>query len=159
MYILKNRKPGEPITLVGHSHGGNVAIEAINYLVTEKLVNPADINLITLNTPDRQEQTLPENSPVDFFSINANGDQIQEIGSNGFDGNGIFPDNFDKQIMFEDQNGGALDFSNHAQSDKNYATFGPMLKQAKRELDASKKPQEYIPPAAQSYQSTPSQPQ
>jgi hypothetical protein len=39
-------------------------------------------------------------------------------------------------------------FSNHAQSDENYKVFGPKLKQAKKELDASKKTQEYIPPAA-----------
>ena len=57
----------------------------------------------------------------------------------------------------EDQNKGALDYSNHAQSDENFAIFGKMLKQAKRELDASKKPQEYVPPAAPSNQTTPNQ--
>jgi RHS repeat-associated protein len=140
LYIIENRKEGEPITIVGHSHGGNIAIEAINFLVTNKLVSASDINLVALNTPDRNEQTLPANSPTNSFSINAHSDMIQELGSNAFDfENGILPDNFDKEIMFEDQNeGGPCDFSNHCPSDENFDEWYPDLTKAKQEHDDSK---------------------
>ena len=44
----------EPITLVGHSHGGNVCIEAINKMLNMKEFDNIKINLLTINTPVRQ---------------------------------------------------------------------------------------------------------
>jgi RHS repeat-associated protein len=138
-YILKNRKPGEPITIVGHSHGGNVAIEAISILVKSG-IDPKSINLVALNTPDRSDQTLPKESPTNSYSINATGDMVQELGSNGWDfTNGIYIDNPDKEIFYEDQNkGGGCDYSNHCPSDENFKAWLPKLKQAIKEMVAPK---------------------
>jgi RHS repeat-associated protein len=136
LHIMANRISGEKITLFAHSHGGNVAIEAIEYLVKHHNYKPEDFNLITLNTPDRDEQTMKSGSKVNFYSINAYGDLLQDIGSNAFDfNNGILPDNPDKQIMYEDQNDGLCSFSNHCPSDENTNKWFPMLEKAKKELD------------------------
>ena len=52
-YISSTRTGTEPITIVGHSHGGNVAIYTAHILITRHQINPKDINLVLLNTPDR----------------------------------------------------------------------------------------------------------
>ncbi|MHA4845765.1 lipase family protein [Flavitalea antarctica] len=57
-YVMANRKKGESITLVGHSHGGNVAIQAsemIRQLTGEK------VNLITIATPAYNKSGDSEN--------------------------------------------------------------------------------------------------
>jgi RHS repeat-associated protein len=46
------------ITLVGHSHGGNVSIEAINMMVELKEFNSVKINLLSINTPVRDDYQL-----------------------------------------------------------------------------------------------------
>ncbi len=56
----KNVDSSEPVTLVGHSHGGNVAIEAINIMVGMPEFKDVDINLITINTPVRNQYQLNE---------------------------------------------------------------------------------------------------
>ncbi|TCJ15009.1 RHS repeat-associated core domain-containing protein, partial [Flaviaesturariibacter flavus] len=53
-YIMANRKEGEDITLIAHSHGGNVAIQAAPML--RAALDKADaadvkINIITVATP------------------------------------------------------------------------------------------------------------
>jgi len=51
MALWMSRNPGQYITLVGYSHGGNVAIRAINYL-TSYGSNPGMVEtLITIGTP------------------------------------------------------------------------------------------------------------
>ena len=62
-HIRKYRKDhsltsSEPITLVGHSHGGNVAIEAANLMVNMEEFNGIKINLLTINTPVRDDYQL-----------------------------------------------------------------------------------------------------
>ena len=52
-HIIKNRDSSEPLTLVGHSHGGNVSIMAANILKKKGI--QVD-NLITINTPAREYQ-------------------------------------------------------------------------------------------------------
>lgn len=47
--------PSEPITLVGHSHGGNVIIEAANKMVNMKEFEGITINLLTICTPVRDD--------------------------------------------------------------------------------------------------------
>lgn len=47
-YIIKNRKDGEEITLIGMSHGGNVAIQAAEMLEEKHGIK---VNIITVNTP------------------------------------------------------------------------------------------------------------
>jgi RHS repeat-associated protein len=79
-YILKNRKPGEPISIVGHSHAGNLAIEAANILVREHNIQANEITIVALNTPMQNEITL-ENKDIRLITINATGDQIQRFAS------------------------------------------------------------------------------
>lgn len=50
-----NISKDEPVTLVGHSHGGNVSIEAINMMADMKEFEGITINLMTINTPVRQD--------------------------------------------------------------------------------------------------------
>ncbi len=63
-FILKNRKDGEGITLVGYSHGGNVAIQAARMLF-EKHIR---VNIVNFNTPAYNGASDPEN-PWDNFGI------------------------------------------------------------------------------------------
>ncbi|MBK7310377.1 MAG: hypothetical protein IPI93_06185, partial [Sphingobacteriaceae bacterium] len=139
-YILQHRVPGEPVTIVGHSHGGNVAIEAVNFLVTNKLIRPSEVNIIAMNTPDRKEQVLEKNSPVKFYTINAIGDVIQNLGSNWDDlKNGPVPNNADKDIFFKDQHdGGGCGYSEHCPSNKNFEVWFPKLEKAKAEVEKPK---------------------
>lgn len=43
------------ITLAGHSHGGNVSIEALNMIVEMEEFNDIELNLLTINTPVRED--------------------------------------------------------------------------------------------------------
>jgi RHS repeat-associated protein len=82
-YVKENRVPGEPITLIGHSHGGNVAIMAMNMLVEDPDFADAEFNLLTMNTPVREYQ-LSETalSKVTHTHIYNNKDRVQSIGGN-----------------------------------------------------------------------------
>ena len=79
-YIMANRKEGEPITLVGQSHGGNVSIMTSNILVKYYKIDPSQINIIALNTPKKVGYSL-ENSEVNLYVVSANKDEIQIEGS------------------------------------------------------------------------------
>lgn len=59
---LSDRKEAssEPITLVGHSHGENVSIEAINLMVENPKFDNIEINLLTINTPVRDDYQLSD---------------------------------------------------------------------------------------------------
>lgn len=48
--ILENHIPGEPITIFGHSHGGNLALETAEILSNNSSLDGVDINVVTLNT-------------------------------------------------------------------------------------------------------------
>ncbi len=48
----------EPLTIVEHSHGGNVGIEAINMMVNMPEFDGIQINLLTINTPVRNDYQL-----------------------------------------------------------------------------------------------------
>ncbi len=83
--ILNDRKdvdPSEPVTLVGHSHGGNVAIEAINIMVDMPEFKDVDINLITINTPVRNQYQLNEDAQkrVDHLNVYDPKDPVQANG-------------------------------------------------------------------------------
>ncbi len=76
--VLAERKPGEPLTIVGHSHGGNVGIMATNILNNMGI----KVNyLITINTPAREYQ-LNENSPTRQINIYNDKDKVQAGGGN-----------------------------------------------------------------------------
>jgi RHS repeat-associated protein len=47
-YVIRNNKPGDDITLIGYSHGGNVALQAAQIIALELNTK---VNLITIATP------------------------------------------------------------------------------------------------------------
>jgi RHS repeat-associated protein len=87
-HIIANRVEGEPITVVGHSHGGNVGIDAVNMLRLE--FPDAEINLITMNTPVRDDYQLSEIFANDdnFTHLNyyINTDLVQIMGGTSLSG-------------------------------------------------------------------------
>jgi surfactin synthase thioesterase subunit len=68
LYVMANRKDGEQISLFGHSHGGNVAIEAANILIKVHGVDASQINIVALNTP-RQSDISLKYSDVNLYSV------------------------------------------------------------------------------------------
>jgi RHS repeat-associated protein len=92
-YAFLNKKAGENITLIGHSHGGNVSIQAApilrNLLDAEGLTD-VKINVVTVATPAEQhvfDKEYPKlwdsNSAIDELIMVFNEfDQIQRKGAN-----------------------------------------------------------------------------
>jgi len=66
-YVIANRVKGEEITLVGHSHGGNVAIQAAK-LIYEK--TGEKVNIITIATPAYNKKGDIENPETQKAYIN-----------------------------------------------------------------------------------------
>jgi RHS repeat-associated protein len=136
-YVMSNRVDNQPITLVGHSHGGNVAIVAANILVAEYHIDPEQINIVALNTPGRPGQELKD-SKVHMVDVSAFGDKVQAA-SHDY----LYPDpsrnNFgvkgaDSYHMYEFQEMGdqGCDYSHHCQDYDNMIIWTDML----RETDA-----------------------
>lgn len=67
--VRKGMNSDEPLTLVGHSHGGNVAIEAINIMIGMPEFKNGDINLITINTPVRNDYQLSKGVKKRVYQI------------------------------------------------------------------------------------------
>jgi len=65
-YIMKKRVNGQLITLVGHSHGGNVAIQAARMLSKKHGIS---VNVVNFNTPAWNGPNDPEN-PLNDSDIN-----------------------------------------------------------------------------------------
>ena len=82
--VRKQRKKGEPITLVGHSHGGNVIIEAVNMMVKMKEFNGVQINILTINTPVRDDYQLSKAAQQRVKHVNVYDpkDPVQVSGGN-----------------------------------------------------------------------------
>ena len=74
----------EPLTIVGHSHGGNVGIEAINMMVNMPEFDGVQINLLTINTPVRNDYQLSEKSlqRVTHINVYDSKDPVQVSGGN-----------------------------------------------------------------------------
>ena len=81
---LVNKDSSEPITLVAHSHGGNVSIEAINMMVEMDEFNGRQINLLTINTPVRSDYQLSEKAQkrVNHVNVYDPKDPVQVRGGN-----------------------------------------------------------------------------
>lgn len=87
-HVLSHLEDGEDITLIGHSHGGNVSIQAVNLIKEglQEIGDDRDVNLITLATPAYTGKDDPENpanadldSHIHFYS---SVDEVQVSGSN-----------------------------------------------------------------------------
>ena len=70
------------ITLVGHSHGGNVAIEALNLMTEMKEFDEINFNLLTINTPVRSDYQLTEKALDRLNHVNVY-DELDFVQSNG----------------------------------------------------------------------------
>ena len=81
---LGNYDSSEPITLVGHSHGGNVIIEAVNMMAEMDEFKGRQINLLTINTPVRDDYQLSEKAQkrVNHVNVYDPKDPIQIRGGN-----------------------------------------------------------------------------
>lgn len=66
-YVLAHRVEGEEITLIGHSHGGNVAIQAAK-LIYDK--TGEKVNIITIATPAYNKKGDAENPETQKAYIN-----------------------------------------------------------------------------------------
>jgi len=83
---IRNERKGvdnsEPITLVGHSHGGNVAILAANMLSELEEFKDVQINLLTINTPVRNDYQLSDivKSRVNHTNVYDPKDPVQNKG-------------------------------------------------------------------------------
>lgn len=80
----------DPVVLIGHSHGGNVAIMAFNMLTRRfqsdvkkgVLSEVPTMTLVTVNTPVRPDYQLDKQAEasVDHINVFTNGDLVQENG-------------------------------------------------------------------------------
>jgi RHS repeat-associated protein len=66
-YVLKNRVKGEEITLIGHSHGGNVAIQAAKIIYEGTGIK---VNIISIGTPAYNKKGGVENPETNKKYIN-----------------------------------------------------------------------------------------
>ncbi|MGK0390993.1 MAG: hypothetical protein ACI94Y_003753 [Maribacter sp.] len=81
--IKASVEDGEPITIVGHSHGGNVSIIAVNLMMQDEFFDDKEINLVTINTPVREYQLNADaKGRVDHYNIYDTGDPVQSGGGN-----------------------------------------------------------------------------
>jgi hypothetical protein len=72
------------ITLVGHSHGGNVSIEALNMMADMKDFDNVQFNLLTINTPVRKDYQLSKTAlgRVNHVNVFDPKDPVQSNGGN-----------------------------------------------------------------------------
>lgn len=70
LFQLKRYIPGQPVTILGYSHGGNVAIQAAP-IVRDILGPDVEINLVTLFTPAYNSGATKENPRLISDKIDA----------------------------------------------------------------------------------------
>ncbi len=87
-YIKSTRKEGEVITIVGHSHGGNVGIMAANMLEAY-YGDEVEINLLTINTPSRDMYRLDGDTGTNHINVYNDSDIVQRAGGSDTEGKGI----------------------------------------------------------------------
>lgn len=78
-YVMKNRVPGEEITLIGHSHGGNVAIQAAKIIFE---TTGEKVNIITIGTPSyndgsKEDPSSSKDAINDMISMHSDNDLVQ----------------------------------------------------------------------------------
>lgn len=85
-HIRQNRSKdsNEPITIIGHSHGGNVGILALNMMSKMEEFKGVDLNLMTINTPVRKDYQLSDDAKARVIHVNVYDpkDPVQERGGN-----------------------------------------------------------------------------
>ena len=83
---MKSKDFNGEITLVGHSHGGNVSIEALNMMAEMKEFDGVKLNLLTINTPVRDDYQLSEKASgrVSHVNVYDEMDPVQSKGGDSF---------------------------------------------------------------------------
>ncbi len=79
---MKSESFNGEITLVGQSHGGNVSIEALNMMADMKEFDNVQLNLLTINTPVREDYQLSEKATGGVSHVNVY-DSKDPVQSNG----------------------------------------------------------------------------
>lgn len=81
---MKSEEFNGSITLLGHSHGGNVSIEALNMMSEMKEFNDIEFNLLTINTSVRDDYQLSEKASgrVNHVNVYDEKDPVQSNGGN-----------------------------------------------------------------------------
>lgn len=74
----RERNPEMLVQLVGHSHGGNVSIEAANILKEEYGITVD--RLVLLGTPNRSDYQLVEGAVTDVVNVYSSQDEVQTHG-------------------------------------------------------------------------------
>ena len=76
----------EPITLIGHSHGGNVIIEAVNLMMKDPAFKDVKINILTINTPVRPDHQLSKTAKqrVNHVNVYDPSDPVQSHGGDRY---------------------------------------------------------------------------
>ena len=76
----------EPITLIGHSHGGNVIIEAVNLMMKDPAFKDIKINILTINTPVRPDYQLSKTAQkrVNHVNVYDPSDPVQSHGGDRY---------------------------------------------------------------------------
>jgi RHS repeat-associated protein len=136
-FVLQTRTQNEPITLIGHSHGGNVAIEAANILIRDHGVDSKDINIVALNTPAEDDIELQYDN-VDMFAISCPTDLVQQFGSDKWID--VKVRKADSYISYQDQQGQDDGLDHSGFEAVNHVLWGPKLKEAVKKLDALRTP-------------------
>jgi RHS repeat-associated protein len=98
--ISAYRVKGEPIAIIGHSHGGNVAMEAARQLIDYFGVDPKDITVVLINTPSQSD--INYDIGIEMYTVDAVGDLVQKFGSDSWLGDGTI-ENGANTIVYEDQ--------------------------------------------------------
>jgi len=157
-HVVKYRDPGQALTLVGHSHGGNVTIIAANILKREYDIEVD--NLLTINTPVREYQ-LDSDLNTLHFNVFHKGDPVQQNGGNGivvpddvitigpvtipiYSGGQEFPkgelgkagQEFDEAINIQVEGFQNWNPTNFHDTHQRPEVFGPELRKAKGSIDA-----------------------
>lgn len=166
-HIQNTRVRGEPITIVGHSHGGNVGALASQVLINKYDVSPTDINLLLFNTPRRSDRNdgelaitnLASNevtkpsylfvppSSINTYSIISRRDLVKFVGEqtlSKYDWSWFTDYNFDQEIRYDDQYpfnaGGGVGIGNHlGPTDVNLSEWSSPLKRAYQEISTRNK--------------------
>lgn len=148
--IIKYRKENnlikEPIFVLGHSHGGNVAIEVTNILdvyyskIATDIERPK-IMLVTLNTPRTFLTKVKNNNQTEHYNIYATNDIMSKAGQ-GLESSLLYSQKYpeaDLNIPYQDQTEGVLGTWNHIGfSEENFKEWKPKFDSALKELNESR---------------------
>ena len=87
----------DSITIVGHSHGGNIALMASAEI--SALIQPSAINILTLNTPCVVGGPRLADSAIDHYNVISGRDKISPIA--GFNKTGVIEKEISNDTLWQ----------------------------------------------------------